>query len=237
MWFSSALCIALLEACGAIFIQVKKAPCIVFHIFSTKLLWLFCFFLRNNLTQLTSLKGTLKTIVCQGGCLRADYFILFCAFIIKLYITSKDLLTKYNFTYMNLTFILLHKKNKKTGNMFSKLTPVGTLVSPFRFVFFSHAAALCRDPAAPDPCVSEEWGQQQHSGVNTFSRHCLDYWKYNNERKLTCKVHCLCVSDVYYFSLICIWIIDVLFCTLLQKSAHLGISKALFKSGHVLRTA
>lgn len=53
--------------------------------------------------------------------------------------------------------------------MFFKLSWIASLVMLFSLVFFSHAAALCCEPEDPEPCVSEEWGQQQHSGVNTFS--------------------------------------------------------------------
>lgn len=37
------------------------------------------------------------------------------------------------------------------------------------FFSFSHATAPRCDPIVPDPSVSEEWGQQQHYGVNMFS--------------------------------------------------------------------
>lgn len=130
--------------------------------------------------------------------------LLLVMFLILNCILHLNICSKCIFTNMNQTFILLSKKNKPVKSV--ELRPVGMclLVPPFSLVSFSHATALCRDPVAPDPCVSEEWGQQQHSGVNTFSH--VIVWIIRHTT----------VEDVYFICLICIRIIiDVLLCTLL----------------------
>lgn len=74
---------------------------------------------------------------------------------------------------MNPTYLLLDKENKQEAAkpvVFIERRSVRTCLHcvGLRFLFPCNSSVCC-DLISPDPCVSEEWGQQQHCGVNKFS--------------------------------------------------------------------